>query len=392
MRGWLGIGGLALVLLLLLLIPAAPVAGQSSRSRVYLPLVLGRPPEDARWVRPGLARFGYGVNLADLGNIDHIRALGFGYVKAYLSWAQSEPQPGRYQWLTSPTQNDAKNLADAAERAGLRLLIRVDTPPAWAAPGSGNRPPTNPDDFGRFMGALAAYLRGRVLGYELWNEPNLSVEWGGQPPSPEGYAALLRAAYPRIKAADPQALVVTAGLASTGGDGGLTAMDDVEFLRRLYQAGAQPFFDVLGSHPYGFADPPDRRNPNQVTDFQRAADQRAVMVAFGDTQKPIWATEFGWLLSPAIEGHPEYVNDPLWSGRQWQIVTPDQQAQYLVAAYQYAYQNWPWMGLLFVFNLDYSTVPWYPPPEPMRFYSLLNADRTPRPAYLALRQMPKPLR
>jgi len=189
-----------------------------------------------------------------------------------------------------------------------------------------------------------------------------------------------------------EALVVAADLASTGGDGGLTAMDDVEFLRRLYQAGAQPFFDVLGSHPYGFADPPDRRNANQVTDFQRAADQRAVMVAFGDTQKPIWATEFGWLLSPAIEGHPEYVNDPLWSGRQWQIVTPEQQAQYLMAAYQYAYQNWPWMGLLFVFNLDYSTVPWYPPPEPMRFYSLLNADRTPRPAYLALRQMPKPLR
>ncbi|MER3406589.1 MAG: hypothetical protein C4289_16670 [Chloroflexota bacterium] len=66
-------------------------------------------------------------------------------------------------------------------------------------------------------------------------------------------------------------------------------------------------------------------------------------------------------LSPAIEGHPEYVTDPLWSGRTWQIVSPGQQAQYLVAASQEAYRNWPRIGLLFVFTLDDSTVPWSPP-------------------------------
>src|SRR5581483_4572886 len=111
-----------------------------------------------------------------------------------------------------------------------------------------------------FMGALAAYLKGRVVAYELWNEPNLSGEWGGQPPNPEAYARLLLAAYPLIKAADPNALVVSAGLASTGGDGGATALNDVDFLSRLYAAGARNSFDVLGSHPYGFASAPATRN------------------------------------------------------------------------------------------------------------------------------------
>jgi hypothetical protein len=40
---------------------------------------------------------------------------------------------------------------------------------------------------------------------------------------------------------------------------------------------------------------------------------------------------------------------------------------------------------VFLFNLDFSTVPWYPAAEPMRWYSILNPYRTPRPAYTTLR-------
>ncbi|MBI2942171.1 MAG: hypothetical protein HYY04_17200, partial [Chloroflexi bacterium] len=50
----------------------------------------------------------------------------------------------------------------------------------------------------------------------------------------------------------------------------------------------------------------------------------------------------------------------------------------------------PWMRAMLVFNLDFSTVWWYSPAEPMRFYSILNEDGSARPAFDALRNMAKP--
>ncbi len=339
-------------------------------------------------------RFSYGASAANLGQHGAtMSAMGLTHLKAHLSWATSEPAPGQYQWLTAPGANDANNIATVAEQYGFDLTIRVDRAPDWAATGTGGaRPPADPETFGNFMGALATYLKGRVVAYEIWNEPNLSYEWGNLPPSPENFAELLKAAYPKIKAADPDALVVTGGVASTGGDGGVTVLDDVEFLRRMYAAGAKGSFDALGSHPYGFANSPTTRNSNNVTDFFRAADHYQVMVENGDGHKAVWATEFGWLLDPADYGRPELLDDPLWFGRHWQRTSPETQAQYLVEAYEYARDNWPWMGAMFLFNLDYSTTPWYPDADPIRWYSIFDGDGSPRPAYQAIRDMPKPSR
>lgn len=124
-------------------------------------------------------RFSYGASAANLGQYGAAMSeMGLTHLRAPLSWAISEPAPGQYQWLTAPGENDANNIATAAENLGFDLTIRVDVAPEWAAMGSGaSRPPANPQDFGNFMGALAEYLKGRVVAYELWNEPNLTYEW-----------------------------------------------------------------------------------------------------------------------------------------------------------------------------------------------------------------------
>jgi hypothetical protein len=355
------------------------------------PLAVAPPPPASEPIDP--RQFGYGAQVADMGrNGSLVKAMGFNYVKGYLPWSGSEPAKGVYQWALAPDANDADNVADEAARQGLRLVLRVDTAPDWAAlPGAGNRPPANPQDFAEFMGALATHLRGRVAAYELWNEPNLAGEWGGRAPSPEHFAAMVKAAYPAIKAADPGAVVVTGGLATTGGDGGVTALDDVEFLRRMYAAGVGGQFDALGSHPYGFASSPETRHP-QGMDFQRSADHYALMVENGDGDKAVWATEMGWLLDPAAFGQPELVGDRTWAGREWQKVDPQTQAQYLVRAFDYARENWPWMGVMLLFNADFSTVGYYSPGEQMRWYAVVNGDGSPRPAFDALRSMPKPVR
>ena len=376
---------------------------QVSHYGLHLPLVLRdhRPPTQVE----------YGANLADLGNADLMNDIGFTWVKGFLEWGRAEPSKGNYHW------GDVDNVLAVCQARGLKLILRVDRPPAWANGSGGTAPPHNAADYGDFMGALAAHCQGQLTGiaYEVWNEPNLEIEWGGQAPDPARYTNLLKAAYPRVKAADPDAWVVTAGLATTGGtlteaqpDGRLTATvkglawNDLHYIQDMYNAGAKGYFDALGSHPYGFAFAPEHDPTDPAVNglcFRRAEQQHEIMIANGDGDTPIWATEFGWLLDPAIDGLNCH-GWGSWPSREWQIVSPQTQATYLVNAYGYAKQYWPWMGVMAIFNLDFGAdfyQGWALCNE-MRYYSLVyrtsprdpgNSPRQFRPAYHTLKAMPK---
>jgi hypothetical protein len=174
--------------------------------------------------------------------------------------------------------------------------------------------------------------------------------------------------------------VVSAGLAN-----GSTApsMDDLTYLRAFYAAGAKGSFDALGTHPYGGDQPPESTTCNG-TCFRRPEQQRLIMEEFGDAT-PMWATEVGWLHESSYD---------LGQHFNGQKVTAQQQADYLVRAFQFAEANWSWMGPMFVFNHDHSTAMWcggpcYPVTTSVHWFSVLNPDRTPRPAYTALQNMPK---
>ena len=64
------------------------------------------------------------------------------------------------------------------------------------------------------------------------------------------------------------------------------------------------------------------------------------MIANGDATKQIWLLEFGW------------TTDTVNTAYSWFAVSPEQQADYIVRAYQYARTNWtPWIGPMFVWNI-----------------------------------------
>lgn len=332
--------------------------------------------------------FGYGVNIADLKNAPYVNEMGFQWIKGFVGWDSLEPKPGEYNWT------DLSKVVVAARDARLGLLLRIDRPPAWAHPDNSepNAPPDPAflDAWGDMIEKVAQRSRGHVAAYEIWNEPNLSWEWGQRPPDPVYYVEMLKVAYQRIKAVDPEVLVVSAGLAPTQGDGGNQSTDNLTYLRKMYELGAGAYFDVLASHPYGFALPPDA-DPQRAASFRSAEMERRVMVEFGDAAKPVWATESGWFLDPAAVGLGACRESPPLKDTLWQAVDPDKQARYTTDAFQYAYENWPWLSAIFLFNLDFATAPWYPDPcEPMKFYSLLGPDGAPRAAFDALRDMPKP--
>lgn len=342
------------------------------------------PPAPPRLERPD---FGYGANVADLENAPRLGPMGFQWMKGFLGWESLEPKPREYDWT------DLSKAIAAARQNRLGLLLRVDRAPAWARLDNPNptAPPSRPflGAWGNFLEELARRGKGHVAAYEIWNEPNLPWEWGGRPPDPGYYVEMLQIAYQRIKAGDPGALVVSAGLAPTQDDGQRGTWDSLRYLRAMYELGAAPYFDVLGSHPYGFASPPEA-DPSTAASFRSVELERQVMLEFGDSAKTVWATESGWLLDPSAVGLGPCRGSPALGEALWQAVEPEVQALYLVRAYRYAYENWPWMGAIFLFNLDFSLAPWYADPcEPMAFYSLLGPDGQERAAYQALRDMPK---
>lgn len=315
--------------------------------------------------------FGYGVNLADLANAPLVQDMGFNMIKGYINWGTVEPERGNFRWV------DPDNVMHAAQDAGAKVLLRVHGTPTWARPAGSieSHPPNNTDDFARFLTALARRYRGQVAGYEIWNEPNLSYEWGNRPPNPAEYTALLIAAYRAIKTADPAAQVISGGLAPTAGEDTSSAMSDLDFLAGMYDAGAKGNFDALGNHLYTFGQSPETEsaNPDDIT-FARVVHQHEIMLAHGDAS-PVWVTEMGW----NIATHWDLGNDHRWG------VSERGQAAYLTQAYRKIRTEMPWISAAFLFNLDFSAAPWYAAQNPMRWYAIINPDRTPRPAMVQLR-------
>ncbi|HLI50975.1 MAG TPA: hypothetical protein VKU87_04215, partial [Thermomicrobiaceae bacterium] len=92
--------------------------------------------------------------------------------------------------------------------------------------------------------------------------------------------------------------------------------------------------------------------------------------------KQIWLTEFGWTTANQAPGYGYGAQN-----------TPQDQANYLVRAFQMGKLYYPWMGVMLVWNLNYSVIT--PPTDEKYPWSVLNSDWSPRPAFTALKNMPK---
>ncbi|MBK9052457.1 MAG: hypothetical protein IPL78_16570 [Chloroflexi bacterium] len=344
--------------------------------------------------QPAFSSPAYGIHLAQWWHLDalqqdlrRVQEMGFGWVKQKFAWRDIEPAvKGHYDWYRPD------EIVNQVNQAGLNLLVRLDVNPAWvieALPDElwgQNQPPVNYQDFGDFCYATAERYRGRIQAYQVWNEPNLSREWGNQSPNPREYTELLRVCYLGIKTADPAAIVVSAGLAPTGTQP--LAMPDTDFLQGMYDAGAAAYFDVLGINAPGYKAPPET-DPAVTADpangygghrwnaFRHVEDIRAIMVANGDEAKQVAILEMGWMREQTV--FPDY---------QWHGVTEEQQAEYLVGAYEYAREHWqPWIGLMTtIYIADHD---WQAETNEQYWWSIILPDGTRTLAYEALREMEK---
>jgi hypothetical protein len=211
------------------------------------------------------------------------RALHAQVVRVDLPWAVLQPRGAK---LDPSALAFADRLIGDAAADGMRVIVFVDSTPCWASsapasvlgaciPGKSSRanawPPTKPADYAAIMSYLAGRYGTHLAAIEVWDEPDQAnqLHFAG-PNKPQRYAAILRAAYPAIKQANPNVPVLAGSLVGSNG----------VFLRALYAAGIKGYYDGLAVHFY-----------NLTLASLRSIHE--VQLANGDT-KPLWLDEFGW--------------------------------------------------------------------------------------------------
>jgi hypothetical protein len=258
--------------------------------------------------------------------LDSLRWAGSTSVRIDVSWGMLQP--------TNATSYDAwgvgfvDRVIAMANARGMKPLIMLWMTPGWANGNRGERTlPTNPADYARVAKFAATKWRGKVAGWEVWNEPNSPGYMTGA--DPVAYTRLLKAAYPAFKAGDPDTPVITGGV----------EYNDTGWLTRMYNAGARGSFDAIATHPYmGVADAdPTLPDDGTMWTFTHAAAVRQLMVARGDSAKKLWFTEFGWSSHPTAPGAPNYQRG----------VTEAVQSAYLVKAADLVRRTMPYVQALY---------------------------------------------
>ena len=292
---------------------------------------------------------------------DKLQDAGVKWLRVDMGWSSfQENGPNSYsQWYI----DRAEFVVNEARERGMQLLITLWRTPHWENGADVIDPPKNPANFGKFCGWFAARFKGRVAAYEIWNEPNLDSFWGGDA---KDYADILKASYGPIKQADPAAKVLVGG----------PAYNDTNWLKAIYAHGIHGYFDAMATHPYQAPTdlPPETPDPTgtNIWLISHVASVYKLMQSYGDGDKKIWFTEYGW---------STHANSP--GQLNWERgVTYEQQADYYVRAIKFVASNYPYVEAMF----------WYDERNDasgniqVDNYGILHRDLSPKPVYWAMKE------
>jgi len=298
------------------------------------------------------------------GELDQMVHLGVTWIRFDIEWSHIQAGgPSEYNW------NNYDILIKAIKAHNLKPLGLVIFTPEWARAAGciGVKcPPHDPNQFATFMAALASRYKNDVQHWEVWNEPNNVGFWAGGSDC-NAYTALLKASYPAIKSANPNAIVITGGLAPMPNND--LNMTRIDFLDCIYKNGGKNYFDVVADHPYTF---PQLSSGGETNAWAQMSitnpSLRSIMEANGDSSKKIWLTEVGT---------PTNGPDPYW------YVSEEKQALMIKDTIK-SYREYDWVGPLFWYTLrdeatSTSTIE--------NFFGLKRFDGSKKPAYDTLRNI-----
>ena len=239
----------------------------------------------------------YGNTLYNAGaakiaaGLDDAQKLGASWVRVDLPWdGVQDTTTTAYDW------SHFDELVTAASSRGLRLLVTVVDPPAWARNPLCNTQescePENPSAYAAFAAKAAArYAGSGVHDWEIWNEENLGSFAVSKNPE-AAYEKLLADSYTAIHAADSGALVMIGGLGMAQTDASQGWIGAYDFLSGVALRGGLDYADAVGVHPYDWNQMPTAAPEFTMID-ETGRSLESILQKYGHSEMPFWITETG---------------------------------------------------------------------------------------------------
>jgi polysaccharide biosynthesis protein PslG len=203
------------------------------------------------------------------------RQVGAKYLRCAFSWNGIEPREGHYDFRFWDM------LVAEASRSGIRIIPYVAYTPEWAARSPKNfwqQPPRDPALFARIMKQLASRYRGKILSWELWNEPDLAEYWQG---TAAEFAALVKAGAVAVREGDPDAVIIL---------GGMSHGPSPFFDELINQHHLDRWVDIIAYHGYPESWDEDRA---ETVFTDRTARMQQYITATGQPLD-LWLNEMGY--------------------------------------------------------------------------------------------------
>jgi VCBS repeat-containing protein/YVTN family beta-propeller protein len=261
----------------------------------------------------------YFLNQTDTNRaLDLLKADGVNTIRIMVPWAGVEATDDVWNWTA------IDRVVNSAIARDMEVQAFLNSPPGWAVvPGTPalGGPPADNQEYAEFVSMVATRYAGKISAYEVWNEPNYYRFWEPTP-NAAAYTELLKVAYTAIKAADPNAVVI-GGVIAAAPDSGTQFVNSARFVTEMYEAGAAGYFDALSFHPYHYFVKFSEGGGMPSSPLTLVNQIHDVMVANGDGNKKIWATEYGEPSALAGEaGQAAFIADFLRAWRELDYAGP----------------------------------------------------------------------
>lgn len=259
------------------------------------------------------------------GQIEHIDALPASLLhSANMQWVKIQ--------VFAPDSR-AFTLLSQAHNAGFKVLFSAE---------ESRTTPTDESNQQQYIDWLVKLSQAGADGIEIWNEENYALEWAN--PDPVAYVTLLKRVYLAVKQANPDTLIVTGGLMTTGVNNDLVISDD-RYFAGLAAAGAAQYSDCIGFHyEEGAISPLATRGDARGNFPTYYLPNTLARVRASFPSAKLCATEFGYLSG---EGYGKLPDAFWWASS----TTAAQQAQWLSVAKNYLASR---VSMMIVFNVDFK--------------------------------------
>jgi hypothetical protein len=310
------------------------------------------PQNKAEVFNVGLCtHFSQGKGIVEL-NIRSMKNAGIGSIRDEATWSSIERQKGS---LVMPQRyNDYVRSASAA---GLDVMLILDYANRFYDDGDRPRSPEAIEGFCRYAEFVVRHFGKDVRLYEIWNEWDIGIglpkkyDKGG---SPEDYIKLLKAVYHRIKAAEPDAIVLAGGCTSGAVNKG--------WFENIIRLGALDYSDAVSIHSYNYSARFPERSPETCSAWM-ANVQKMLRKYNNGKNVPFYVTEMGW---------------PTHIGKR--STAPQLSASYLARLYLLARTSPSFRGLWWY---DFQDDGWKAENKENNF-GIVRPDLTPKPHYYVM--------